>query len=50
MTWRKSSRSGSGGDCVEVRGDLRAVRDSKAPNAPLPVSRGALRSLVRYVG
>ena len=49
MTWRKSSRSGSGGDCVEIRGDLEALRDSKAPNALLPVSRGALRSLVTHV-
>ncbi|MDQ3790753.1 MAG: DUF397 domain-containing protein [Actinomycetota bacterium] len=49
MTWRKSRRSGSGGDCVEVRGDLRAVRDSKSPTAVLPVSRGALRSLLAHL-
>jgi hypothetical protein len=49
MTWRKSSRSGSGGDCVEVRGDLRALRDSKSPRAMIPVSRAALRSLVTHV-
>jgi len=36
--WRKSSRSGgSGGDCVEVAGNLPgvvAVRDSKDPAGP----------------
>jgi len=34
MEWRKSSFSGSGGDCVEVRQDLAAVRDSKSPAGP----------------
>jgi hypothetical protein len=46
MTWRKSSRSGSGGDCVEVRGDLQALRDSKAPSAFMPISRTAMDRLV----
>jgi hypothetical protein len=27
--WRKSSRSEAGGQCVEVRNDLGALRDSK---------------------
>ena len=49
MTWRKSSRSGSGGNCVEVRGDLQAFRDSKAPNAVMPVSRAAVTKLVDHV-
>lgn len=34
MDWRKSSFSGSAGDCVEVRRDLTAVRDSKNPDGP----------------
>jgi hypothetical protein len=34
MDWRKSSFSGSGGNCVEVRQDLAAVRDSKNPAGP----------------
>jgi predicted nucleotidyltransferase len=46
MTWRKSSRSGSGGDCVEVRGDLEAVRDSKAPGVVMPVSRDAVNRFI----
>jgi hypothetical protein len=36
--WRKSSRSGSQGNCVEVAANLPgvvAVRDSKAPDGPL---------------
>ncbi|WP_075977026.1 DUF397 domain-containing protein [Actinokineospora bangkokensis] len=33
MEWRKSSFS-EGGDCVEVRQDLAAVRDSKNPAGP----------------
>ncbi|HZN20814.1 MAG TPA: DUF397 domain-containing protein [Micromonosporaceae bacterium] len=40
--WRKSSRSGAEGDCVEVAvvGDRVAVRDSRAPLGPvLVVSR-----------
>lgn len=30
--WRKSSRSADGGQCVEVRNDLAALRDSKNPD------------------
>jgi uncharacterized protein DUF397 len=36
-TWRKSSRSGSEGNCVEVAhltGPRAAVRDSKTPPPP----------------
>ncbi|HEX6355876.1 DUF397 domain-containing protein [Actinophytocola sp.] len=32
--WRKSSKSNSGGTCVEVRHDLAALRDSKQPEGP----------------
>jgi uncharacterized protein DUF397 len=34
MDWRKSSFSGNSGDCVQVRQDLAAVRDSKNPTGP----------------
>ncbi|MGH3763218.1 DUF397 domain-containing protein [Actinophytocola sp.] len=34
MDWRKSSFSGSGGNCVQVRQDLAALRDSKNPTGP----------------
>jgi hypothetical protein len=34
MDWRKSSFSGEGGNCVQVRQDLAAVRDSKNPDGP----------------
>lgn len=36
--WRKSSRSGGGGNCVEVADNLPgivAVRDSKDPDGPV---------------
>jgi hypothetical protein len=35
--WRKSRRSGNGGDCVEVAalGEFVAVRDSKDPTGPV---------------
>ncbi|GAB3451152.1 DUF397 domain-containing protein [Actinophytocola sediminis] len=42
ITWRKSSRSETGGQCVEVRSDLAALRDSKQSTGPalgLEVSR-----------
>lgn len=38
LTWRKSSYSGEGANCVEVAnlpGGGRAVRDSKDPNGPI---------------
>ncbi|OLF18060.1 DUF397 domain-containing protein [Actinophytocola xanthii] len=34
ITWRKSSKSDTGGQCVEVRNDLAALRDSKNPTGP----------------
>jgi hypothetical protein len=46
MTWRKSSKSDSG-DCVEVRQDLAAVRDSKAPGEALDAQ--ALPSLIEIL-
>ena len=45
MIWRKSSHS-EDGNCVEVRGDLQALRDSKEPSALLPVNRAAMGKLV----
>jgi hypothetical protein len=46
--WRVSSYSGQASNCVEVRDDLRAVRDSKDPNGPsLQVS--AFREFVAHV-
>src|SRR5262245_51354780 len=38
MDWHKSSFSGEGGNCVQVRQDLTAVRDSMNPAAVLPVA------------
>lgn len=32
MDWRKSSFSGDSGNCVQVRQDLAALRDSKNPD------------------
>ncbi|OLR91312.1 DUF397 domain-containing protein [Actinokineospora bangkokensis] len=67
MTWRKSSFSGSGGNCVEVRWrkssasndvncvevrhDLAAVRDSKNPTGPtLSVDLARLAAVLRAGG
>jgi hypothetical protein len=44
--WRKSSFSDVNGNCVEIRGDLSALRDSKHPDVHLPVARAALAHLV----
>ena len=35
INWRKSSRSASNAECVEVAGTLNRVRDSKNPNGPV---------------
>ena len=48
MDWRKASFSGSGGNCVEVRQDLAAIRDSKNPDGPtLAVDLSRLVAAVR---
>jgi hypothetical protein len=49
-TWRKSSYSSQGGDCVEVRADLDAVRDSKNPGEVLPFPPTAVTALLRSLG
>jgi hypothetical protein len=47
ILWRKSSRSGgNGGQCVEIRVDLAAVRDSK--NQDGPELRVDARTLVAF--
>jgi hypothetical protein len=47
--WRSSSYSDSNGNCVQVRGDLAAVRDSKHSETVMPVSRAALDHLVASI-
>jgi hypothetical protein len=49
MMWRKSSHSGPDGNCLEVRGDLAALRDSKAPGVIMPVGRTAMSHFVASV-
>ncbi|MDU0292739.1 DUF397 domain-containing protein [Saccharothrix longispora] len=49
VRWRKSSRSGSANDCVEVASHLGALRDSKNPAAVLEVSPRRLRAFVQVV-
>ncbi|MFD6609638.1 DUF397 domain-containing protein [Micromonospora chalcea] len=52
--WRKSSRSGTQGDCVEVADNLAGVvgvRDSKDPDGPmLTFTPDAWRAFVRVSG
>ena len=46
--WRKSSKSDSGGSCVELAHTLGAVRDSKNPGGPvLSVPMSALLATVK---
>jgi hypothetical protein len=48
MDWRKSSFSGDGGNCVQVRQDLTAIRDSKNVNGPaLAADLSRLLAIVR---
>ncbi|SDH25790.1 protein of unknown function [Lentzea fradiae] len=47
-TWRKSSRSGTSSDCVEV-GRRVGIRDSKAPATHLPVSGRAWSAFLTSV-
>ncbi|GGS24940.1 DUF397 domain-containing protein [Actinokineospora fastidiosa] len=49
MEWRKSSRSAAGSNCVEVRQDLAALRDSKRPGVELPITVSAFRDLLARV-
>lgn len=46
--WRKSSKSDTGGSCVEVRNDLAAIRDSKHPAVTMPMSRETLARLTAF--
>jgi hypothetical protein len=48
MTWRKSSRSETASQCVEVRNDLAAIRDSKNPEATITLSRAAMTRLTMF--
>jgi len=56
LVWRKSSRSGAAGDCVEVARTptVVAVRDSKDPEGPIlefaPDAWGEFVGLVRTGG
>jgi hypothetical protein len=45
-SWRKSSCSGYNNDCVEIRNDHGAIRDTKNTDRPIGISRGAMRALV----
>lgn len=47
MTWRKSTRSQSNSGCVEIRGDLGAVQDTKHRGPHLTVNVDALVAAIR---
>jgi hypothetical protein len=46
--WRKSSQSGPTGNCVEVRYDLAALRDSKRPENTLRLGPGVVGRLLDF--
>jgi hypothetical protein len=46
-TWRKPSRSVQNGACIEVRGDLSALRDSKNVTGTV-LETNAFRQLVVF--
>jgi hypothetical protein len=46
--WRKSSKSEAASQCVEVRHDLAALRDSKNPGVVVSVERGAMTRLTVF--
>lgn len=46
-TWRKSSRSGSNAQCIEIANTLDQVRDSK--NSEGPVLRTSLSALLAAI-
>ncbi|OLF15159.1 DUF397 domain-containing protein [Actinophytocola xanthii] len=48
MTWRSSTYSGESGNCVQIRGDLAAVRDSKNPQRALELGRTSLARLTAF--
>lgn len=48
--WRKASRSGSNGSCVELSHTRDMVRDSKNPEGPrLVFGPGAVDKLIKFV-
>ena len=49
VSWRKSSYSGDGQNCVEVHREHTAVRDTKNPGVTLAIPRSAWTSLVREI-
>lgn len=53
LTWRKASKSGNGGDCVEVGtlgGRAAGIRDSKSPErGHLAVTPAMFRALLEDV-
>lgn len=49
-SWRKSSASSDGQNCVEVRDDLSAVRDSKNPDGGvLELPKSAVTIFIQLV-
>ncbi|WP_156757938.1 DUF397 domain-containing protein [Actinokineospora pegani] len=46
-TWRKSTHSSNGSDCVEVRSDLAGIRDSKNPGPALHTPTTALVAAIK---
>ncbi|SMC63597.1 DUF397 domain-containing protein [Kibdelosporangium aridum] len=45
--WKKATHSVNGSDCVEVRSDLRAIRDTKNPDHSIHADVRALVTVIK---
>jgi hypothetical protein len=49
MQWHKSTKSGATSNCVELRSDRRAIRDSKAPHQTMMVTTASYTAFLAAI-